>query len=582
MRLPMFDAPLFAILLLLSCTLAAAPASRLSAKSKDLPEDRSSFRQDQKRPRDFGPGPGKPRPSRARFGVFKTVADTPLPIASPAAVPPLSVTAAVAPTIASAAADMPVDPDAAVKGVYGPAFEWPIIPIHVALLPDGRVLSYGTDERGRQGGLHHAVWDPALGVGPEAHTVMLGDHPSELFCAGQALIAGTGELLITGGSITKYKPGGRNFGVWDVNLFDFRSNRMTAVAPMAYNRWYPTLLTLANGDLLALGGRDDKDIPTYIATPEVYTPGKGWRQLDTASSVEAYGTRTGGAWYYPKAFQAGNGKVFVLGNPGTMYYLDTSGSGAITKLTTKTIPGSNLWPTVMFAPDKLLSLRSKSRAIVVDLTAAEPIAKPTGNISQLRYYSNATVLADGTVVVTGGSSVANQLVDVAYHNELWDPATGQWSRGAASLKPRLYHSAALLLPDGTVLTGGGGAPGPVFKLNSEIYYPPYLFKKDGSGQPAERPAITTAPERVTWQQAFQLTVSTAVSRATLVRFGSATHNFNADQRFIELSFNQTGTAVTATAPQDANLAPPGHYLLFVFDSAGVPSIAKVVQVGEAV
>ena len=68
----------------------------------------------------------------------------------------------------------------------------------------------------------------------------------------------------------------------------------------------------------------------------------------------------------------------------------------------------------------------------------------------------------------------NQLTGVAYQVEIWDPATGHWTAGASAAVPRLYHSNALLLTDATVLTGGGGAPGPLANLNAEIYYPPYL------------------------------------------------------------------------------------------------------------
>ena len=93
------------------------------------------------------------------------------------------------------------------------------------------------------------------------------------------------------------------------------------------------------------------------------------------------------------------------------------------------------------------------------------------------------------VLVNGGSTVPNQLTGVAYQVEIWDPATGHWTAGASAAEPRLYHSNALLLTDETVLTGGGGAPGPLTNLNAEIYFPPYLYTS--SGQPAVRPAITS-------------------------------------------------------------------------------------------
>jgi hypothetical protein len=131
-----------------------------------------------------------------------------------------------------------------------------------------------------------------------------------------------------------------------------------------------------------------------------------------------------------------------------------------------------------------------------------------------------------------------------------------------------------------VLTGGGGAPGPVRQLNAEIYYPPYLYKQDGSGEPAARPTITSAPAAVRLNQTFTVQVAAGhqIRRATLLRSGSDTHAFNADQRFFELASSQSGQTVTLTAPSDANLALPGWYLLFLFNDAGTPSIAKIVRV----
>jgi hypothetical protein len=64
---------------------------------------------------------------------------------------------------------------------------------------------------------------------------------------------------------------------------------------------------------------------------------------------------------------------------------------------------------------------------------------------------------------------------------------------------------------------------------------------------------------------------------TLVRLGSVTHTFNANQRLVSLAFTESGGSVTITAPDNGNLAPPGHYMLFIVDKAGVPSVSKIVQ-----
>jgi hypothetical protein len=130
-----------------------------------------------------------------------------------------------------------------------------------------------------------------------------------------------------------------------------------------------------------------------------------------------------------------------------------------------------------------------------------------------------------------------------------------------------------------VLTAGGGSPGPVTNLNAEVYYPPYLFAADGSGTPARRPAILGAPASVGYGQTFAAQVDGPIARVTLLRAGSVTHSLDAENRFLELAFVRTGGGLAITPPADRNLAPPGYYMLFVLDAAGVPSVARIVRLG---
>jgi hypothetical protein len=310
----------------------------------------------------------------------------------------------------------------------------------------------------------------------------------------------------------------------------------------------------------------------------VFTQGTGWRTLWGAASDAAFGT-VAWNWSYPRAFVAPNGKVLVLGNQRNMFYLDPADNGTITQLTQQTpVAGNPKLPALMYAPGKILSVRNQQKVILVDVNGGQPVITTSQDIDQVRLYSNATVLADGKVLVTGGSAVANQLIGVAYAATIWNPATGQWTPGASAVKPRLYHSVALLLPDGSVLTGAGGAPGPVKNLNMEIYYPPYLF--GASGQLAARPWIVNGDSLLYVNQQFAVTVGSAdpIIRVTLVRTGSATHAFNPDQRFLELGFTQNGQTLAVQLPANVNVLVPGYYLLFVFNRAGVPSVARIVHV----
>jgi hypothetical protein len=467
-------------------------------------------------------------------------------------------------------------------GAFGPAFAWPIIPIHMALLQDGRVLSYGTDEFGNQGAaLRYSIWDPQKGTGPNAHLLLNNSTATDTFCAAQVQLPATGEILIAGGDSTVN--GQRNYSNSDLNAFNPATNALVKQnRPMAYKRWYASMVTLASGATVVLGGRASPGPPNVFNNfPELYSPSSGWQTLTGAPSVAAYGQQN---FYYPQAWLAPNGQVYILGHNGSQYFLDPAGLGKLAPVAGASLPQAGNWlPSVMYLPGKVLSLRLQAQSIVVDLNAGKPVATSGGNLSQDRLMSNATLLADGRVVVTGGSAVNNELTQVAYQTEIWDPALNRWTTGASAAKPRLYHSVAMLLPDATLVVGGGGAPGPVKNLNAEIFYPPYLFKQDGSGNFADRPAVTTSPAAVAWNQSFTVGVSagTKVSRVTWVHTGTVTHNFNSGQRFQELPFTQSGSTIKLTSPDSPNIAPPGYYMLFVFDANGVPSVAKIIRMASS-
>jgi len=475
--------------------------------------------------------------------------------------------------------------DTYMRGSFGAVVDWPLIPIHAALLPDGRLLTYGTDGQGNQTGqFTYDVWDPSKGTGAASHLTLPNTTGADTFCSGQIVLPSSGAVLLTGGDRTVN--GVRNYSINDVNLFDWRSNALySAQQPMSFLRWYPTVLTLANGSVLVLGGRQTPAVAgvsneTVVATPEVYTEGIGWRSLPAVASDDAYGLRN---WSYPKAWQAPNGQVFIATKWGGTYYLDPNalaGAGQLTRTPLNLAESDDYLPSVMFAPGKILSLRKLNRAVVIDINGATPKSTWTWGVGVDRYHASATVMADGKVLVSGGSMVSNQPIGVTYTARIWNPANNSWTTTPSGKKMRLYHSVALLLPDARVLLGGGGAPGPQNNLNAEIYTPPYLYKQDWSATLATRPVITSAPSTSTWGARINVGVDVAgVSRVTLVKTGSATHTVDFDQRFLPLSYTASGTQLNVTLPANANVAPPGYYMLFVFNSAGVPSVAKIIKIG---
>ena len=174
----------------------------------------------------------------------------------------------------------------------------------------------------------------------------------------------------------------------------------------------------------------------------------------------------------------------------------------------------------------------------------------------------------------------NQLVGVHNEVEIWNPQTGVWTTADEAAVARMYHSTTILLPDATVLSLGGGAPGPLTNTNGEIYKPGYLFNADGSL--AARPVITDAPQSIEQQQSFTITVDDAanITRLTFIKTGSVTHSMDMSTGMLDLSFTHgPGNTLIVTVPNNANVLAPGNWMLFAFNNQGTPSVAATISVG---
>jgi hypothetical protein len=291
------------------------------------------------------------------------------------------------------------------------------------------------------------------------------------------------------------------------------------------------------------------------------------------------GAPTGGyAAIFPRNFLAPDGRVFGYDTSGKMYFVSTGGTGSIAGVGQFTSANAG-WTSsaAMFRPGRILQIGGNSNlAGIIDINGPQPTWTATQPMATKRQWVSATVLADGKVLATSGSEVGNQLTGVNTTAEIWDPETGLWHVGSAGVPARLYHSSALLLPDGSVLVAGGGAPGPLVNTNAEIYYPPYLF--NGVGGFATRPQILLAPDVANVGDNLAVQVDATISRVTLIKSGSVTHSVNMDQRFLELSFTQSGNMLGISLPVRATDTPPGYYLMFAIDNAGVPSVAQMLRI----
>jgi galactose oxidase len=439
----------------------------------------------------------------------------------------------------------------ATSGEWTAPFPWPIVAVHLHLLPNGRVLSWG--HLGEP-----EVWDPESG---EFRAV---PSSTMIFCSGHAFLP-DGRLLVTGGHLDDKR------GLRDANIFDGSAEAWIAVQPMSRARWYPTSTTLADGEILTLGGTDEHGVD--VETPEVWA-GNSWRSLDGAHRILPY---------YPRTFVAPNGLVFYAGELPQSAYLDPTGTGRWIPVATSNYGRRDYGSAVMYRPGKVMIVGGSDppdgeptrTAELIDLNQPTPSWRYTEPMTYARRQFNATLLPDGEVLATGGTASPgfSERAGAVHTPELWDPATGKWSVLASNQVARVYHSTTLLLPDGRILhTGSGDGPGLPRELSAEIFSPPYLFR-------GPRPVIADAPDEVGYGEGFFVATPDAgrVVRVSLVRLSSVTHAFDQNQRFNDLSFRKTAGGLTVAAPQTRMVAPPGHYMLFILDGVGTPSPAKVVH-----
>jgi hypothetical protein len=363
-------------------------------------------------------------------------------------------------------------------------------------------------------------------------------------------------------------------GVPDANVFDSRTSAWSSLPPMNLGRWYPTATTLTNGEVLAISGFVTPELKNNV--PQVWQVSGGWRTLLGAVNEVPL---------YPWTFATAKGQAYMAGPNQVTRFLNPSGAGKW-----KAGP-SSLWGTridgtsAMYEEGRILIAGggrtfATATAEIIDLHAATPAWHAVAPMAFARRHFNSTILADGEVLVTGGSAYANDTTQAVLPAEIWNPQTESWTTVAPLAERRLYHSTAVLLPDGRVLVAGGGASGKgdTDHLNAQIYSPPYLFAADG--HPAVRPVISAAPASVGYGAKFVVETPdhARIARVNWIRLSSVTHSYNMNQRLNHLVFTEVRKGVKVTAPI-RDQAPPGDYLLFLLDASGVPSVGRVVHLG---
>ncbi len=474
-----------------------------------------------------------------------------------------------------------VSAQAAVQGKWSTLpYTITINPIHVALMHNGKILVVngsgncpasqpGCPAGPPYGGSTHSG---AVVLDPVAQSITQLSIGYDMFCNGMTVLA-DGRVLIAGGTI-QYDP---FLGSVQTSIFDPSSNSFTTVQNMAHGRWYPNVLLLSDGRVMAFSGLNETSGGTNN-TVEFYTVGSGWSSPSTAPFTPPL---------YPRQHLLPNGNVFFSGSTPTSYVFNPS-SKSWTAVTTTRYGGTRTYgSSVLFAltPDngydpQIMLFGGDNPATatteIIDMGSSSPSWQWGPSMSQARTDMVAVLLPTGKIIAMGGSSSDEDPSTKSLNADLYDPASNTFSSAGANVYTRLYHTVGLLLPDATVWLAGGNPTRGSYEAHMEIYQPPYLFNSDGSL--ATRPSIASAPATIGWGGSFSVSTPDAanISQAVLVRPGSSTHSFDLDQRLVGMSFTAGSGSLTVTAPPNANIAPPGYYMLFLINNQGVPSTAAFV------
>jgi len=456
----------------------------------------------------------------------------------------------------------------AIEGLWSTLpYEMPVNPVHCGLLHSGKVLIVVRSEGKGNRPSYGAVWDPQSG------TIIVQTLLWDLFCSGMASLP-DGRFLIVGGR----KPA---YGDPRATVFDPATEKFTQVESMSHGRWYATVMALGDGGLMTFSGKDEYG--NVNKAVELYHVSSGWSPEYVAPWKPPL---------YPRLHLLPNGNIFY---PGKNSHLFTPATQTWTLNVAHTVYSSDrkydasvllpLRPEIGYIPRILImggNSPATATAEIIDLSVPSPAWQMTAPMSKPRIQMNAVILPTGKVLALGGSEISKDPGTASLAADLFDPAAETWSPAGVATYPRLYHSVALLMPDATVWVAGSNPIRDIYEKHMEIYSPAYLFTTDGNGNviPAPRPVITDVPAEIGYGGAFTIQTPNDADTGSvvLVRPGSTTHAFDMEQRLIGLSFSvSTPGTLTATAPPNGFIAPPGYYMLFILDQAGVPSVAKFVH-----
>jgi hypothetical protein len=487
-----------------------------------------------------------------------------------------------------------------------------VVAIHAALTYTGKIFYYAGSGNciNNQNGLNLGgrLLDPNTGAETSLTT------PDDLWCGGAAQLP-NGNILFVGGTILYDTDvnncNGTFHGANYAYELDVSSGSLVKQTSMAHGRWYPTLITLPNGNVIVVSGNDEYG--SYNKLAELYnTSSKSWTiQYDPTSNntycVGAGQTACPGAGspcfggpnqgvafqmsLYPRMYLMPSGLVFTSGQQqNTNLWDPVSGAWKSVNLTSQTF--RDYGTSILLPLQNTTTERGKVMIVggsttgstaataVVEIedfnqgTSTAPVLRTVASLNVGRKFVLPIILPNGKVVVFGGTSQGTS-TNYVYVPEMFDPeneAQG-WVTLPAATVGRTYHGTALLLLDGSVWTASSTPSPCTNEYRTEIFKPSYFS--------ATRPTISGAPTVGDYGQSITIPTPnpSSISRVSLVGLGATTHHFDTHVRLIWLQITGTSSnTVTVSAPLNGNLAPPGYYMIHVLDSSLVPSTARIIKI----
>lgn len=499
------------------------------------------------------------------------------------------------------------------------------VAVHLALLKNGKALLFS--------GSHEKLWDWTKGEAniwdPDVPDVAEDSNlRRNLFCSGHCFLP-DGRLLVVGGQSTfnfphvilgtilgilplALKITGREAADHDIHTFNPDESdpdrQWTRHLPgMSKARWYPTCVTLPDGNALIVsgtwshgyhalvGGFMNKDYQIFDSTTNELSSPKpfGFDKIKMypylhvlpGNTLFVHSEKTTKFWdiaqkqFLPEEFTTTIGGTKTYPGMGTCVMLPLKHDAQTAKILL--IGGS-----MSMHPGKNDDATSIPEMLTVDLNNLSNSSGWQSKDPHLkRFLCDSVILPDGKILVTNGAEKgtadSNQIAVTKI--ELFDPENETWQVIGELEKPRLYHGTAILLSDGRVLVAGSTGhnftpaifnPREHFEHEIETIDPPYMSSTD-------RPQIIGYSDTMQYDTSYEIqTDSSNISKVSLIRMSSTTHNNNMDQRCLFLQIVEiSGTTIKIQSPKDGSWAPPGYYLMFLIDEDGIPSIGKPVKLG---